>query len=150
MTAPSTGTAPRAASTVVAAIAGALFGAGLVVAGMTQPARIIGFLDPIGGWDPSLAFVMGGAVVVYATVFRWLRPRRDQPWLDVRFHIPTRRDIDAQLVVGAALFGIGWGLGGLCPGPGIVSAAAGNTGALIFVAAMVMGMYVQHRFAARG
>jgi uncharacterized membrane protein YedE/YeeE len=127
-----------------AALAGALFGAGLVISGMTQPARIIGFLDPLGGWDSSLAFVMAGAVAVYALAYAVIR-RRARPWFEARFHVPVRADIDAPLLAGAAVFGIGWGLGGLCPGPGIVAAAGGSTSALAFVLAMVAGMHLWHR-----
>jgi uncharacterized protein len=136
--------AGRVWSVVVAAIAGALFGAGLLVSGMTQPARVIGFLDVSRGWDPSLGFVMGGAVAVYAVAFRWIRRGRARPWFDSAFHLPTRRDIDVSLLAGSAIFGIGWGLGGLCPGPGLVAAAAGSTTGVVFVAAMLGGMLFQH------
>jgi hypothetical protein len=132
-------------SLVVAGLAGALFGGGLVVAGMTQPARIIAFLDVFGDWQPSLLLVMGAAVVVYALIFRAVARREHVPWFGVALHIPTRRDIDARLVIGAAIFGIGWGLGGFCPGPAIVSAASGSTSALTFVGAMAAGMYAHHR-----
>ncbi|HEY0985872.1 MAG TPA: DUF6691 family protein [Kofleriaceae bacterium] len=129
----------------VAALAGALFGAGLVISGMTQPARITHFLDPLHGWDPSLAFVMAGAVAVYAAGYAWTRRRLDRPWFDIRFHVPARIDIDPQLVIGAAIFGIGWGLGGLCPGPGIVAAASGSTSAIAFALAMAAGMVASPR-----
>jgi uncharacterized membrane protein YedE/YeeE len=131
----------------IAALAGVMFGAGLVISGMTQPARIVGFLDPLGGWDPSLAFVMAGAVAVYAVAHAVIR-RRARPWFEPRFHVPARADIDAPLIAGAAVFGIGWGLGGLCPGPGIVAAAGGSSSALVFVVAMLAGMYLRHRRAA--
>lgn len=134
-------TRSRVAAIAVAALAGALFGGGLVISGMTQPARIAHFLDPLHGWDPSLAFVMAGAVAVYAIGHAWTRRRLDRPWFDMRFHVPARTDIDPQLVAGAAIFGIGWGLGGLCPGPGVVAAASGSTSAIVFVLAMVAGMY---------
>ena len=137
----------RAGSLLLAGLAGALFGAGLLASGMTQPARVLGFLDMIGGWDPTLAFVMGGAALVYAAAFRWIRRHRSAPWFDVKLHLPTRRDLDVPLIAGSALFGVGWGLGGLCPGPGIVSAAAGSLTGLAFVAAMLAGMYAQHRVA---
>jgi uncharacterized membrane protein YedE/YeeE len=136
-------------SSVMAAVAGALFGAGLLLSGMTQPAKVVAFLDVAHGWDPSLGFVMGGAVAVYATAFAWIGRRRQGPWFGGMFHLPTRRDIDAPLVVGAAVFGLGWGLGGYCPGPGLVSAAGGSTTAIAFVAAMLVGMFVQHRTAMR-
>ena len=139
----------RAISIVVAAAAGALFGAGLLVSGMTQPAKVIGFLDVTRGWDPSLAFVMGGAVAVYGLAFRWIRRGRTEPWFDGMFHLPTRRDIDAPLLIGSALFGIGWSLGGLCPGPGLVAAAAGSATGLAFVGAMLAGMLIQHQSARR-
>ena len=145
MTGAACGARCRAVSLLVAGLAGALFGAGLLVSGMTQPARIIGFLDVTGAWDPSLAFVMGSAVAVYAVAFRAIRRRRTAPWFDVQLHLPTRRDLDRPLIIGAALFGIGWGLGGLCPGPGIVAAAGGSFTALAFVAAMIAGMYAQDR-----
>ena len=130
----------------IATLAGVVFGVGLVISGMTQPARIVGFLDPLDGWDPSLAFVMAGAVAVYALAHAVIR-RRAQPWFDARFHLPVRANIDAPLVVGAAVFGIGWGLGGLCPGPGIVAAAGGSFSALAFVLAMLAGMHLGHRLA---
>jgi len=88
---------------------------------------------------------MGGAVLVYAIALRRIRRRFPAPWFDVKFHLPARRDLDPPLIIGATLFGIGWGLGGLCPGPGIVSAAAGSLTGLAFVAAMVAGMAAQHR-----
>jgi uncharacterized membrane protein YedE/YeeE len=137
----------RAMSLVLAGIAGLVFGAGLLVSGMTQPAKVIGFLDITGSWDPSLMFVMGGGVVVYLLAFQAIRTWRKDPWFDIKFHLPTRRDLDAPLLAGSALFGIGWGLGGLCPGPGIVSAAAGSITGIAFVAAMLVGMHLQHRTA---
>jgi uncharacterized membrane protein YedE/YeeE len=90
-------------------------------------------------------FVMGGGVTVYMIAFRAIRSWRKDPWFDVKFHLPTRRDLDAPLLVGSALFGIGWGLGGLCPGPGIVSAASGSLTGIAFVAAMLAGMHLHHR-----
>lgn len=131
----------------IAALAGVTFGAGLVISGMTQPARIVGFLDPLDGWDPSLAFVMAEAVAVYAVAHAAVR-RRARPWLDARFELPGRGTVDAPLVAGAAVFGIGWGLGGFCPGPSIVAAAGGSVGAIVFVMAMLAGMHVRHRLAA--
>jgi uncharacterized membrane protein YedE/YeeE len=134
----------RTTSFLLAGFVGALFGAGLLISGMTQPAKVIGFLDPTRGWDPSLAFVMVGAAGVYAVLFRAIRTRT-RPWLDVRFHLPTRQDLDLSLIAGAAIFGVGWGLGGLCPGPAIVAAASGSITGIAFVAAMLAGMYAQHR-----
>lgn len=121
---------------------GALFGAGLVVSGMVKPAKVVGFLDFAGKWDASLMFVMAGAVAVYLVAYR-LITRRRAPLFDTRFHIPTRKDIDLRLLAGAAVFGVGWGLGGYCPGPGLVSIGAGAIPALVFVAAMTAGMWLE-------
>lgn len=121
-------------------IVGLLFGAGLVVSGMANPAKVLNFLDLFGSWDPSLAFVMGGAVIVAFIGFR-LVFRRAKPILSQSFHLPTRRDIDARVVVGPAIFGIGWGLGGFCPGPALAALGFGATGTLAFVPAMILGMW---------
>jgi uncharacterized protein len=123
---------------------GVLFGMGLLLGGMTDPARVIGFLDVTGRWDPSLAFVMGAALCVTLPGFAWLR-RRARPVLDARFHLPTQRAIDAPLIGGAVLFGIGWGIAGLCPGPAVANLASGAPQALAFVAAMVAGMWLHDR-----
>lgn len=128
---------------VVAVVAGALFGAGLLLAGMTDPARVLGFLDVTGAWDPSLAFVMVGAIGVHAIGYR-LVTRRHRPLLDAGFHVPPPCAIDGKLVGGAAIFGVGWGLAGFCPGPALVAAASGASSALVFVAAMAVGMLAQH------
>lgn len=128
---------------VVAGLAGAWFGAGLLLSGMTRPERVLGFLDPFGGWDPTLAFVMGGGLAVYALAYRMWRQRR--PWFDVRSHVPARRDIDLPLVAGAALFGAGWGIAGLCPGPALVGAASLAPSTLAFVGAMLAGMGLARR-----
>jgi hypothetical protein len=127
--------------------AGVLFGVGLGLSGMTQPSKVIGFLDIFGKWDPSLMFVMMGAMTVHFVLSRWIR-QRQRPLLDARFHLPAPAGIDRKLVAGAALFGVGWGLGGFCPGPALVSAGSGAVPALIFVATMAFGMllqYVVHR-----
>lgn len=147
MTPTTCGARCRVMSLLLAGVAGLVFGAGLLISGMTQPAKVIGFLDITGRWDPSLMFVMGGGVVVYMVAFRAIHRLRKDPWFDVKFHLPTRRDLDAPLVLGSALFGVGWGLGGLCPGPGIVAAASGSLTGLAFVAAMLAGMHLQHRTA---
>ena len=131
-----------AKSNVWAYVAGLVFGIGLVLAGMTDPAKVIGFLDFLGDWDGSLMFVMGGAIAVHFLLFRVIT-RRASPLFDARFHLPTRRDLDTRLVAGAALFGVGWGLAGFCPGPGIVSLGSGTSAALVFVATMTVGMWVQ-------
>lgn len=130
-------------SRVTAAIGGLLFGAGLVVAGMTHPQRIVSFLDFTGRWDPSLALVMVGAIGVHFLVLRLTRGR-SAPLFGDRFHLPTARDVDARLLGGAAIFGVGWGLGGYCPGPGIAAAATGSFSAIVFVVAMSGGMLLQH------
>ncbi|NBS47189.1 MAG: YeeE/YedE family protein [Betaproteobacteria bacterium] len=120
-------------------LVGLIFGLGLILAGMTDPAKVIGFLDLFGQWDPSLAFVMGGAILVGVFSFGFAR-RRATTFLGGAFHLPTRNDIDRRLVIGSLVFGAGWGLAGFCPGPGLVSMAAGEPKALAFVAAMVGGM----------
>jgi uncharacterized protein len=124
---------------VAAFFAGALFAVGLALGGMTQPSKVIGFLDVTGDWDPSLAFVMLGAIGVYMPLYR-LIVRRRQPLLVPRFVLPTRTDLDARLVIGGAVFGVGWGLGGYCPGPGIAALGSGGVHALAFAASMVGGM----------
>jgi len=125
-----------------AGLTGVVFGLGLVVSGMTKPDKVIGFLDVFSGaWDPSLALVMVGAIAVHAVLFRLIMRRRS-PLLDAKFHLPTRTDIDANLVVGAALFGVGWGLGGVCPGPGLVAAASLASPLLLFVGGLLAGMAV--------
>ena len=126
---------------LTAFIAGLLFAAGLGLGGMTQPAKVFGFLDIAGSWDPSLAFVMLGAIAVHATAVRRIL-RRPAPLFAVRFALPTRRDIDARLVVGAALFGAGWGLVGYCPGPAVAALGGGVPAAAVFVPAMVAGMWM--------
>lgn len=131
-----------------AAASGALFGVGLAVSGMTRPEKVVGFLDLAGAWDASLAFVMVGAIVVHFIAYRLAR-RRLAPLFDTRFHLPTRRDIDRRLVIGAAVFGIGWGLGGFCPGPAIVAAASGAVPAIAFVAAMTVGIVLEDFFLSR-
>jgi uncharacterized membrane protein YedE/YeeE len=120
-----------------------LFGIGLIAAGMTLPSKVVGFLDVFGQWDPSLAFVMIGAIGVHAVLYRLIRKRRS-PLFGDGFHITHRRDIDGRLLVGAALFGVGWGLSGICPGPGLVASVAGALSGVLpilaFVVAMLVGM----------
>lgn len=127
-----------------ALVAGLLFGAGLIVSGMTRPAKVLGFLDVSGAWDASLLFVMLGAIAVHAIAYRMIRGR-SAPLFSPTFAVPTRRDLDAKLLIGAAMFGAGWGLGGYCPGPGIASLPAGGLGAAVFVVAMLAGMFVTGR-----
>lgn len=134
----------RGKGLLLAGLSGLVFGIGLLLSGMTQPARVIAFLDVTRGWDPTLAFVMGGAVMINLVATRLILGR-DRPWFDGSFHLPPRTDIDAPLLAGAAIFGVGWGLGGLCPGPGLVVAASGATTGLAFLGAMVLGMLIQHQ-----
>lgn len=118
---------------------GLLFGLGLIVSQMVNPAKVLGFLDIFGQWDPSLALVMGGAVAVSALGTLVAR-RRNVPVLAQRLEIPTRRDLDPRLIGGAALFGVGWGLVGFCPGPALVGLTFGPWQVFVFVAAMIVGM----------
>jgi uncharacterized membrane protein YedE/YeeE len=134
---------PARRQMLVAFVSGLLFAIGLGIAGMTNPHKVLAFLDVFGDWDPSLMFVMAGAILVYAPVYRLLRAREVPTFAD-RFHWPTRTDIDAKLVIGSAMFGIGWGLSGLCPGPALVAVATGATPFLVFGAAMLVGM-LAHR-----
>jgi uncharacterized membrane protein YedE/YeeE len=120
-------------------LVGVLMAAGLAVAGMTQPHKIVAFLDFFGRWEPDLMLVMGSAVVATFVLFR-LSFRRKAPLLGERFLVPTRRDIDGRLLTGAALFGIGWGLTGICPGPALASTATGSLGILVYLAGMTAGM----------
>ncbi len=122
-----------------ALIAGLIFGLGLIVSGMANPAKVLGFLDLAGRWDPSLAFVIGGAIGVGVLGFALAR-RRTRSLLGASMQIPTSSKLSVRLIIGSLLFGVGWGLAGFCPGPAIVSAAAGYSKAWIFVAAMVVGM----------
>jgi uncharacterized protein len=130
---------------IVALIAGLMFALGLVVSGMTQPAKVIGFLDITGKWDPSLAFVMGGALLVTLIAFAITPRSGKRPWFAEKFELPTRKDIDIKLVGGAVLFGIGWGLAGYCPGPAFASLYAGGLDIVVFMVAMMGGMFVATR-----
>ena len=130
-----------------ALLCGALFGFGLALSGMVDPARVLGFLDIASGrWDPSLMFVLGGAVVVAFIGVR-IQRRMARPLVDTQFHLPQSRKIDARLIGGAALFGVGWGLAGFCPGPAIAALTLGGAPVLLFVAAMAAGMALHDRVA---
>jgi uncharacterized membrane protein YedE/YeeE len=120
---------------------GLVFGVGLIVSGMTDPGKVIAFLDIAGRWDPSLGFVMAGAIFVGFFAFR-IAGKRSRSFLRGAMHVPTRRDIDSPLVVGSVLFGMGWGMAGFCPGPALVLLASGIEQAAIFVAAMLGGMVI--------
>jgi uncharacterized membrane protein YedE/YeeE len=140
-----------------ALLSGSLFAVGLVLGGMTQPAKVLAFLDiggisrgisstaQVGLWDPSLAFVMGGALMVTLVAF-WITPRRAKPLAEDKFYLPTRTDIDRNLLVGGAMFGIGWGLAGYCPGPALATVLTGGSDILFFASAMVIGMWAAKRF----
>lgn len=130
-------------------LVGLLFGWGLLLSGMTDPGKVQGFLDLFGAWDPSLAFVMGGAIGVGVLAFA-VAKRRTTTFLGGALHLPTSREIDRPLVVGSLLFGAGWGLAGFCPGPGIVSMAAGHAKAGVFVLAMLAGMVFHNLMERRG
>ncbi len=127
---------------LLALVAGALFGAGLAAAGMTDPRKVQAFLDLFGAWDPTLVFVMGAAVTVTLVCFR-LVLRRKTPLFDDKFWLPTRTDIDFRLVFGSVLFGIGWGLFGYCPAPAVGALVYGHSEAFLFVGAMLAGVFVE-------
>ena len=137
---------------LVTLLSGLLFGFGLLLSGMANPAKVQNFLDLFGTWDPSLAFVMGGAIAVTMPGF-WLVTRRSTPLFNTVFHLPTRTDFDMRLIAGSAIFGIGWGLGGFCPGPAVTALPLAAEGTLTFVATMLTGMaaskYVLNRQANR-
>ncbi len=133
---------------IVALIAGLLFGGGLAVSGMLDPWRVRAFLDVTGAWDPTLAYVLGAAVLVTFVAVR-LAATRSRPVLGGVFDLPNRRPIDAALVTGSALFGVGWGLAGFCPGPGLAAAAMGMWQPALFVVAMLLGMLAHDHALAR-
>lgn len=126
-------------ATFFALLAGAVFGIGLIASGMADPAKVLGFLDLAGPWDPSLAFVMGGAILVGAIAFTFAR-KRAQSLLGLQMRMPTATQLDRRLVGGSLLFGIGWGIAGFCPGPALVALGMGEQKALVFVVAMLVGM----------
>jgi len=132
----------------LALVSGLVFGLGLIAGGMTDPAKVKGFLDVFGAWDPSLALVMGGAIAVGVLAFAAAK-RRLLAWTGEHMEIPTHTAIDTRLVLGGVLFGIGWGIGGFCPGPALVALGSGLDSAAIFVASMLAGMLLHDRFLAR-
>lgn len=127
---------------------GLVFGLGLILAGMTQPLKVKAFLDVAGAWDPSLGLVMGGAIALGVVAFA-LAARKSHAWSGAPMEIPTNRTIDARLIGGGVLFGIGWGIGGFCPGPALVALGSGLGSAGIFVAAMIVGMVAHDRWLVR-
>jgi len=128
---------------------GLLFGLGLIISGMTDPSKVIGFLDLAGAWDPSLAFVMGGAILVGAGAFT-IAKKRQRSLLGAPMQLSSATELDKGLLIGSLVFGIGWGLSGFCPGPAVVSAAAGQPKAWIFVASMLAGMALYVMIERRG
>ncbi len=140
--------APNVLRATAALISGLVFGLGLAVSGMMNPAKVIGFLDVAGDWDPTLAFVMVGALRVADPAYR-LVPKRGRPVLDEKFSLPEKKVIGAPLVGGSALFGVGWGLVGFCPGPAIAALGTGLLPVFAFVAAMLTGMALHARFFGR-
>lgn len=124
---------------LISLIAGFIFAIGLGVSGMTQVHVVRGFLDMTGDWNMNLIGVMIGAIAVHAIFFLFIK-KRSSPLLDSKFHLPSKKSLDRRLIIGAAIFGIGWGWAGICPGPGVVSVVSGNIDILIFVASMLTGM----------
>lgn len=133
---------------VVALLAGVLFGLGLALSQMIDPARVLAFLDVAGAWDPTLLFVLGGAVGVTVIAFRFIL-RRPNPVLAEAFQLPTRKEIDRPLVLGAAIFGVGWGIAGYCPGPGITALVTGSWNPVFFVVALALGSLLYSRITSR-
>jgi len=135
---------------VVSLIAGLIFGLGILISGMASPAKVLNFFDVAGTWDPSLMFVMGGALIVTFVGYR-MAFARNYPLLGDRFHLPTRSDIDLKLVAGSAIFGVGWGIAGFCPGGAIPAIGTGRSDVLMFAAALIVGIVatrlVQRAFA---
>jgi uncharacterized membrane protein YedE/YeeE len=133
---------------LTALLSGSIFGFGLSLSGMLDPARVRGFLDITGKWDPSLVFVLGGAVIVAAIAYQ-VSQFVVRPLLDDRFHLPRKTTIDRRLILGSAIFGIGWGIAGFCPGPAVTSLALGLVPAGLFVIAMLIGMILHDRLIAQ-
>jgi uncharacterized membrane protein YedE/YeeE len=131
---------------VASYVAGLLFSLGLAVSGMTDPARVVGFLDIAGNWDPTLMFVLGGAVITTFIGYRFVL-KQPGPWLAGRFQLPGKQTLDARLIGGAALFGVGWGLSGYCPGPAIASLGGASIPLLAMLATMVLGWLIARRIA---
>jgi uncharacterized membrane protein YedE/YeeE len=132
-----------------ALVAGVIFGVGLALAGMTQPKKVVDFLDFAGDWDPSLMFVMGGAILLFGPAYQLIKRKRSAPILGPTFHLPTKTALEPKLFIGSALFGIGWGIAGYCPGPGLTSLVSLSIEPTVFVATMLMGMAVARLFEGR-
>ena len=131
-----------------ALLAGLIFGAGLSISGMTDRHRVLGFLDVAGAWDPTLVFVMGGAVLVTLITFRFVL-QRPRPVLEQQFHLPSKKQVDAPIIVGAAVFGIGWGLAGYCPGPALASLTSLTLNPIVFCIALIVGSLLAKRIQRR-
>lgn len=127
---------------LIALVAGLLFGLGMMMSGMVDPSKVIGFLNIAGPWDPSLAFVMGGAVLVFMPMYLLVIKKREAPVCAKDFKLSTNRNIDRRLVIGATLFGVGWGIAGICPGPAITSLSGFNPAMMVFIVAMLLGIVV--------
>lgn len=126
---------------ILSLVVGFLFSLGLGVSGMTEPQRVIGFLDIFGSWDPSLLFVMFGAIGVHLITYRIIR-KRHSPLILKEWHVPTKKDLTPSLVIGSSFFGMGWGLAGLCPGPALVSLASFEIRPVVFILSMLVGMFI--------
>lgn len=131
---------------VVALFSGLLFGLGMMVSGMVDPARVVGFLDFAGNWDPSLAFVMGGAMLVFMPAYFLIVRKMAQPVCDSDFRLSKKNVIDSRLISGSVLFGLGWGIAGICPGPAVTSLSGANPSIVLFVASMVAGTWLGCKF----
>lgn len=134
--------------TVISAlISGLLFGMGLTISGMVDPTKVLAFLDVTGQWDPTLAFVMVGALSLYLPIYYlWVKPRQNTMFGE-KLQLPTNSRVDKKLLIGAGVFGVGWGLSGICPGPALVNISGGESGILLFVITMLIGMIVARKFA---
>lgn len=130
------------ASQLIALVSGTLFGLGMMISGMVDPNRVLGFLDITGAWDPSLMFVMGGALAVFMPIYLLVIKKRTAPVCSERFRLSNNHMIDKKLVGGAVLFGLGWGIAGICPGPAVTSISGLNPSMLVFIAAMLLGMVI--------
>lgn len=133
---------------IISYLIGLIFGVGIMLSGMANPAKVLNFFDVAGTWDPSLIFVMGGAMITTLIGYRFVlpRPERSQPLMDISFHLPTKRKLDARLIGGSAVFGVGWGIAGFCPGGALPALGTGIPAVFIFTAALIGGIFVA-RFA---
>lgn len=133
---------------IIALISGLIFGAGMMFSGMVDPQRVIGFLDITGAWDPSLAFVMGGGLLVFMPIYLFYIRHKVKPVCAEEFKVTKNNQLDKPLVIGAALFGLGWGIAGICPGPAITSLGSADLGVILFIVSMIVGSFLGQRFSA--